>query len=71
MHGSHKPLNKWFWAIYLITHSQGKRVTVSELKEELGVSYQTAWSMRHKIKKARRSEDIFIKGLFDYVQQYY
>jgi transposase-like protein len=56
MHGSHTPLHKWFWAIYLA--AQDKRgISALALKRELSVAYQTAWTMLHKIRKAMKDRD--------------
>jgi transposase-like protein len=56
MHGSHTPLKKWFWAIYMA--SQDKRgVSAVRLQRELEVSYPAAWLMLHKIRKAMGDRD--------------
>jgi transposase-like protein len=45
-------LTKWFLAIYLVTSSKGG-IAATELQRQMGFgSYQTAWSWRHKIRKA-------------------
>jgi len=44
MHGSHTPLRKWFWAIYMAALDK-RGVSASRLQEELRVSYPTAWLM--------------------------
>jgi len=54
MHGSRTPLYKWFWAIYLIVHGEG--VSVRQLKKDLNVSNQTAWSMLDNIYKELHPE---------------
>jgi transposase-like protein len=51
MRGSHTPLHKWFWAVYLA--AQDKRgISALFLKRELHIAYQTAWTMLHKIRTA-------------------
>jgi transposase-like protein len=56
MHGSHTPLHKWFWAVYLA--AQDKRgISALFLKRELHIAYQTAWTMLHKIRKAMGDRD--------------
>jgi transposase-like protein len=56
MHGSHLPLTKWFWAIYLC--GQDKRgVSALRLKKELNVAYQSAWLMLQKIRRAMGGRD--------------
>ncbi len=47
---SHIPLQKWFYAIYLFTTTR-HGVPAKELQRQLGVAYQTAWSMGHKIRE--------------------
>ena len=45
------PLTLWFLAIYLMTQSKNS-VAALELKRTLGVSYKTAWMLKHKLLKA-------------------
>jgi hypothetical protein len=42
------PLTTWFLAIHLITQAK-TGLSALALKRQLGVSYNTAWSMKHKI----------------------
>lgn len=42
------PLSIWFLAIYLMTQSKNA-VSALELKRQLGVSYKTAWLVKHKL----------------------
>lgn len=42
------PLSVWFLAIYLMTQSKNAIASL-ELKRQLGVSYKTAWSVKHKL----------------------
>ena len=51
MHKTRTPLVAWFWAIYLIAHDKRGSSALS-LKKALEVSYKTAWTMAHKIRKA-------------------
>jgi transposase-like protein len=53
-HRSHTPLQKWFYAIYLFTTSR-HGVPAKELQRQLGVSYETAWRMGHKIRELNRT----------------
>jgi transposase-like protein len=48
---SHLPLQKWFLAIALMISSE-KGVSALRLKRELGVGYQTAWYLCHRIREA-------------------
>lgn len=47
-HSSNLPLVVWFQAIYLVTQSK-KGISSLELSRRLGVSYNTAWKMQHKL----------------------
>ncbi|MNW46297.1 Transposase zinc-ribbon domain protein [compost metagenome] len=50
-------LVKWFWAIFLIAHDK-RGISAEYLSTELlGVAYQTAWTMGHKIRKAMGDHD--------------
>jgi len=56
MHGSHTPLTKWFWAVYLAAHDK-RGVSALRLQKEIRVSYPTAWLMLHKIRHAMGERD--------------
>jgi transposase-like protein len=52
MHGTRTPLVQWFRAAYLMT-TFTPGVSALQLKRQLGLgSYQTAWTMLHKLRKA-------------------
>lgn len=60
-HKSHLPLQKWFWAIYLMAISP-KGVSMRNLQKHLGIrSYQTVWLMGHKIRQAMMQRDQIYK----------
>jgi transposase-like protein len=61
-HKTHVPLSKWFRAIAVIDAGP---VTARALKNELGVSYQTAWYLRKRIQDALRSGEDFVPGWVD------
>src|SRR5260370_1358785 len=46
-HDSHLPLEKWFYAIYLMCESR-KGMSANQIKRMLGVSYKTAWYLCHR-----------------------
>jgi len=50
------PLTLWFLAMYLLTQ-QKNGISALELKRQLGVSYQTAWSMKHKLLQVMLERD--------------
>ena len=47
------PLSVWFLAIYLMTQSKNA-VSALELRRQLGVSYKTAWLIKHKLLETMR-----------------
>jgi hypothetical protein len=47
------PLSRWFLAMQLLTQSKNN-VSALELRRQLGVSYRTAWLVKHKIMEAMR-----------------
>ena len=56
-HKTRKPLRDWFWAIFLVaTRSTG--CSARQLQYDLGVSYQTAWTWCHNIRKAMQDRDM-------------
>jgi transposase-like protein len=51
-HQSHLPLQKWFWAIFMMATSP-KGVSMRYLQKQLGIkNYRTAWLLGHKIRHA-------------------
>ena len=47
------PLSKWWMAIHLLASSK-KGMSAHQLHRMIGVSYQTAWFMEHRIREAMR-----------------
>lgn len=47
------PLSRWFLAMQLLSQSKNN-VSALELRRQLGVSYRSAWLMKHKILDAMR-----------------
>ena len=60
-HDSHLPLSKWFYAIYL--WGTEKKVSAKRLQRELGVAYETAWTMAHRIRIAARDQSVFCQQI--------
>lgn len=57
-HKTRTPLRKWFWAIFLMSR-QKTGISAMALQKLLSIkSYQTAWTMCHKIRKAMSDRDI-------------
>ena len=55
-HSTKLPLTKWFLSIYLITQSKNG-ISALELKRQIGVSYKTAWSVKHKITQVMTDQE--------------
>ena len=49
------PLTVWFQAIYLMTHKKG--VSAMKLHRHLGISYNAAWRIRHKLMQVMMERD--------------
>ena len=47
---------KWFLAMFLLTQSKSG-LSAMELKRQLGVNYDTAWKMKHKLLQAMKEND--------------
>ena len=54
--GSKLPLTVWFMALQLLSQSKNN-VSALELKRQLGVSYPTAWLLKHKIMESMRRRE--------------
>lgn len=54
--GTKLSLTVWFLAIFLLTQSKNA-MSALELKRQLGVSYNTAWLLKHKIRKTEKERD--------------
>ena len=50
------PLTIWFQAIYLITQDK-KGISAMELHRHLGISYNAAWRMKHKLMQVMLERD--------------
>jgi transposase-like protein len=50
------PLTRWFLAMHLLTQAKNN-VSALELKRHLGVSYPTAWLVKHKLLEVMRQRE--------------
>lgn len=55
-HSSNLPLTTWFYCMYLMTQNKNG-ISSLELSRQLGVSYNTAWRMKHKIMQVMLERD--------------
>jgi len=60
-HATKLPLTKWMIAVWLLCHSP-KGCSAKQLERILGVHYETAWSMAHRIRKAM-ARDAYMQDL--------
>lgn len=60
LHKTRTPLVKWFWAIWLVAQDKGG-VSAMRLSKHLEVSYRTAWTMLHKLRKSMSQRDALYK----------
>jgi transposase-like protein len=58
---SHAPLHLWLQAIYLMCSSK-KGISSHQLHRVLGVQYNTAWFMSHRIREAMRTGELAAMG---------
>lgn len=56
MQGSRLPLVSWYLAIYLVTQTKTNMAAL-ELRRHLGVSWRTAWLLKHKLMEAMRQRE--------------
>ena len=55
-HRTRTPLRLWFWAIFLVARDK-RGHSALQLKKELGIPYDRAWLMLHKIRSAMAHRD--------------
>ncbi len=56
LHKTRTPLVKWFWAIWMVAQDKGG-TSAMRLSRQLDLSYRTAWTMLHKLRKAMAQRD--------------
>jgi transposase-like protein len=54
---SHLPLSKWFLAVGLMLNAK-KGLSAKQMQRDLGCSYQTAWHLCHRIRKAMEEGEL-------------
>ena len=65
-HGTKLPLTKWFLAVYLLTQRK-KSISALQLSREIGVNYDTAWKLKHKLMQVmlERSQEKSLNGVIE------
>lgn len=64
MHRTHLPLVTWSQAMWLISASS-KGISAMKLAEWLGVAYQTAWHLGHRIRAMMAEDDPVLRGIVE------
>ena len=72
MDKSQTPLKKWFLAIYLMGKDK-RGCSAMQLKRELKIAYDTAWTISHKIRKAmgNRDENYLLSGFVEIDESFF
>lgn len=72
MHRSKLSLRTWFWAIYLISRDK-RGYSATQLAEELGIAYSSAWYLLHRIRSAmaERDSDYMLSGIVELDDTYF
>ena len=55
-HSTKMPLTKWFWAMFLICQDKNG-ISAMELGRQLGISYNSAWQLKHKLMQVMLERD--------------
>ena len=69
MHRTHLPLLTWAQAIYLIITSS-KGISAVKLSEMLGVSYETAWRLGHRIRAMMAENSPLLSNIVEIDEMY-
>jgi transposase-like protein len=72
MDKTHLPLQKWFWAIYLIATDK-RGISSNALKNQLSVTYKTAWYLKKRIRQAMSDglEGTVLQGIIELDDAYF
>ena len=72
MHRTHLPLTKWFWAIYLVACDK-RGISALTLAGRISVSYETAWYLLCRIRKAMEARDAnyILGGIVEFDDSYF
>ena len=72
MHHTRLPLTKWFWAIYLVACDK-RGISALTLASRISVSYDTAWYLLKRIRKAMENRDAryILGGIIEFDDSYF
>lgn len=63
-HKSSTPLTSWFFVIFLFANSKNG-VSGKEIERQIGVSYECAWRIGHKVRELMDEGDIMLEGIVE------
>jgi transposase-like protein len=66
---SHVPLQKWLFAMYLLTTAR-KGISSMQLSKEIGVTQKTAWFLLSRIRETCQNEDFMLTGTVEIDETY-
>lgn len=71
LHNTRLPLKTWFYAFALITDAK-KGLSAKQLERNLGIHYETAWTISHKIRELMMMENkkIELSGILEMDETY-
>ena len=71
MHNTRLPLKTWLYAFAVVTDAK-KGVSAKQLERNLGIHYETAWTIGHKIRELMimENKDIELTGLLEMDETY-
>lgn len=66
---SHVPLNKWYFAMYMLMTAR-KGISSVQLSKEIGVTQKTAWFMLQRLREACGNDDTVLSGIVEMDEVY-
>jgi len=68
--GSHVPLHKWIYAMYLLVTSR-KGISSMQLAKEIGITQKSAWFVLQRLREACGNDPIMLKGIVEADESYF
>jgi len=66
---SHVPLNKWYYAMYMLMTAR-KGISSMQLSKEIGVTQKTAWFMLGRLREACGNDPALLSGIVEIDEVY-
>ena len=67
--GSHVPLHKWIYAMYLLVTAR-KGISSMQMAKEIGVTQKTAWFVLQRLREACGNDPAMLKGIVEIDETY-